>query len=160
MFLAIQSWKWFFSVTCPSGFTYLHSAGSCYKAVFEGHNWTSAAQKCQELRPGSHLAAITTAAKDNAIKTFLKTELSSTYECEPACSICSLLKMHFEFNNYRQTINRLVRILTWLGQHTLIIILLQIDDSCIGMQKPRICLLRVFLVECHYFKYKYNYYSI
>jgi hypothetical protein len=60
---------------CPYGFTYLHAARSCYKVVFESHGWTSAIQKCNELRWGSHLATITSATENNAVKAFLAFEI-------------------------------------------------------------------------------------
>src|SRR6218665_2919992 len=67
---------------CPPGFTYLTSAGSCYKVIFERDDWYSAGRKCQRLRHGSHLAAITSAAENSAIKTFLASKLSSMCKYE------------------------------------------------------------------------------
>jgi len=61
---------------CPRGFTYLPWTESCYKVVYEKHSWTSAGQKCKELGRGSHLVAITSEAENNALKTFLASELA------------------------------------------------------------------------------------
>lgn len=63
------------SVICPRGFTYLPSAGSCYKVVFERYNWTSAGKKCQEFGRGSQLVAIQSVAENNAVIKFLTSEL-------------------------------------------------------------------------------------
>lgn len=61
---------------CPRGFTYLPSTGSCYKVVYESHDWYSAGRKCQQLRSGSHLVAITSAEENSAVKAFLASETS------------------------------------------------------------------------------------
>ena len=68
------------SEMCPPGFTYVSSAARCYKVVYEGHDWYSAGEKCQELHRGSHLAAITSATENTAVKKFLASELSSIYK--------------------------------------------------------------------------------
>lgn len=65
-----------FSVTCPRGFTYLPGAGRCYRVVRESHDWNSAARRCLELNPRSHLAAIETEAENDALKSFLASEIN------------------------------------------------------------------------------------
>ena len=69
----------FFSVLCDPGFTYLPLAKSCYKVVYEYHDWTSAARRCEKLCRGSYLAAITTAEQDEALKAFIAQDLARMY---------------------------------------------------------------------------------
>jgi len=61
---------------CPRGFTYLPLTGNCYKVVFESHDWFSAGKKCRGLEHGAHLVTITSATENNALKSFLVSELS------------------------------------------------------------------------------------
>ena len=65
--------------TCPPGFTYLPPTGSCYKVVYENHNWTEAAKTCQALYCGSHMVAITSETENSALQTFLTSEISSMH---------------------------------------------------------------------------------
>jgi len=74
--IVIQLQNQAISALCPRGFTYLPSTGSCYKAIYERHNWTSAANKCKEFGRASHLVAIRSAEENHAVKTFLASELS------------------------------------------------------------------------------------
>lgn len=55
------------------------STESSYKALYEGHDWLSAGDRCQEIRPGSHLAVITSAEKNKALRSFLASEISSMF---------------------------------------------------------------------------------
>jgi len=74
-----QQFKWQPSTNvgaCQPGFTYLPASKSCYKVVFERHNWTSAAERCQTIRDGSHLPAITCEAENYALTKLIASELS------------------------------------------------------------------------------------
>lgn len=62
---------------CAHGFHYLPKANSCYKIVYEEHNWTSADESCRMLHPDAHLVAITTKKENEALKRYLDWDLQS-----------------------------------------------------------------------------------
>lgn len=63
---------------CPSGFDYLPEADSCFKVIFQPLDWFRAGQVCRKVMPGVHLAAITSASKQEAIEIYLEQEFNRT----------------------------------------------------------------------------------
>nr|AAB94561.1 chemoattractive glycoprotein ES20 [Lumbricus terrestris] len=62
------------ALVCPPGFTYLPAGESCYKVIFESHDWHSATERCRQESRG--LAAISTPEESIAVKEFIDTEIS------------------------------------------------------------------------------------
>lgn len=67
----------FYFADCPSGFDFLAEAGGCFKVILRKLNWSEASDACREVKPGVHLVAITSAAKQTAIEKYLKREFES-----------------------------------------------------------------------------------
>jgi len=61
---------------CPPGFDYLPEVGSCYKVISKTMNWDDATKKCRQVKPGVHLAAITSQQENDAIVRYLRLKIS------------------------------------------------------------------------------------
>lgn len=59
---------------CPSGFEYYPGADACYRVIFQRLSWYGSSQVCRSVLPGVHVAAITSAAKQQAIRDYLEKE--------------------------------------------------------------------------------------
>lgn len=63
---------------CPSGFDFLPEINGCFKVILKRLSWSEARVACRGVKPGVHLVAITSAAKQTAIENYLKREFEKT----------------------------------------------------------------------------------
>ena len=64
-------------IGCPPGFDYLTEVGSCYSVISERMTWNNATERCRQVMPGVHLAAITSKDENDAIARYLRSNPSS-----------------------------------------------------------------------------------
>lgn len=76
-----------FSLGCRSGFDYLPGVNGCFKVIIQKLNWDQATEACRSIANGSNLAAITNAAKQDSIKSYLKLKFEGKFKQK--CQSCS-----------------------------------------------------------------------
>ena len=64
---------------CPPGFDYLPEVDTCFTLISEAITWYNATERCRQMMPGSHLAAITSQKENDAITRYLQLQSSSKW---------------------------------------------------------------------------------